>query len=304
MTPRWDYDMPFYFFTPSQPRAVKGGIRSQSGRRKGEPSWWAERWMDVLRGFNMGGRLDRGRAYARKGQVMSIDIRKGKVAAKVQGSRSRPYAVSIKIKQLDEDEWKRVASGLTSRPSLAAKLLAGRMPRNIEDVFGEAGLSLFPGRVRDMGTDCNCPDWANPCKHIAAVYILLGEEFERDPFLIFRMRGSGREEILDIMGLRPEFERSASPPPVAPEPLPAAPEEFWGMNDEFGEDMVSEVPAMDAALPKRLGSFPFWRGEDDFMPAMEKIYHAASPEGMDAFVSNKEQIDESAKAKRRPLKRS
>ena len=300
--PRWDYDMPFYFFTPSQPRAVKGGIRSQSGRRKGEPSWWAERWMDVLRGFNMGARLDRGRTYARQGQVMSIDIRKGAVTAKVQGSRSKPYLVSIKIKQLNEDEWNRVASGLTSRPSLAAKLLAGRMPRNIEVVFGDAGLSLFPGRVRDMATDCNCPDWANPCKHIAAVYILLGEEFERDPFLIFRMRGSGREEILDIMGLRPESEQTATPPPASPKPLPASPEAFWGVADE-PEDMVSDIPAMDAALPKRLGSFPFWRGEDDFIPVMEKIYHTASPEGMDVFVGDKEQIGES-KAKRRPIKRS
>ena len=304
MMSRWDYDMPFYFFTPSQPRAVKGGIRSQSGRRKGEPSWWAERWMDVLRGFNMGARLDRGRAYARKGQVMSIDIQKGKVTAKVQGSRSRPYVVSIKIKQLNENEWERVASGLTSRPSLAAKLLAGRVPRNIEDVFGEAGLSLFPGRVRDMDTDCNCPDWANPCKHIAAVYILLGEEFERDPFLIFRMRGSGREEMLDTMGLRPESEGSATPQPATPEPLPATPEVFWDLADESGEDMASEIPAMDAALPKRLGSFPFWRGEDDFIPVMEKIYHTASPVGMDAFVVDKEQVGESSKTKRRPIRKS
>lgn len=282
--------MSFYFFTPSRPRSVKGGIRSQSGRGKGEPSWWAERWMDVLKGFNMGARLDRGRSYARQGQVMSIDIRKGKVTAKVQGSGSRPYGVAIKVKQLSGDEWKKVASGLASRPSLAAKLLAGRMPRNIEDVFGVAGLSLFPGRVRDMDTDCSCPDWANPCKHIAAVYILLGEEFERDPFLIFRMRGSGREEILDIMGLRPESGvKSAIRPPAAPEPLPANPKAFWGVDVESGDDMTSEIPAMDAALPKRLGIFPFWRGEEDFIPVMEKIYRVASPEGVDAFVGHKEQ---------------
>ena len=281
--------MSYYFFTPSRPRSVKGGIRSQSGRRKGEPSWWAERWMDVLRGFNMGGRLDRGRSYARQGQVVSIDIRKGNVTAKVQGSGSRPYSVAIRVKQLDGDEWKKVASGLASRPLLAAKLLAGRMPRNMEDVFGAAGLSLFPGRVRDMATDCSCPDWANPCKHIAAVYILLGEEFERDPFLIFRMRGSGREEILNIMGLRPESGgRPAVRPPAAPEPLPTNPKAFWGADGGRPDDLASDVPSMDAALPKRLGSFPFWRGEDDFIPAMEKIYHMASPGGMDVLAGDKE----------------
>ena len=280
--------MSYYFFTPSRPLSVKGGIRSQSGRRKGEPSWWAERWMDVLNGFNMGARLGRGRSYARQGQVMSIDVRKGEVTAQVQGSRSRPYDVTIKVKQLDGDEWKKVAAGLIARPSLAAKMLAGRMPRNIEDVFGAAGLSLFPGRVRDMATDCNCPDWANPCKHIAAVYILLGEEFERDPFLIFRMRGSGREEILDVMELRPESGKRSAIQPAIPEPLPADPKAFWGGDDESGDDMASEIPAMDAALPKRLGSFPFWRGEDDFIPAMEEIYRTASPEGLDAFVGRKE----------------
>lgn len=283
--------MSYYFFTPSRPRSVKGGIRSQSGRRKGEPSWWAERWMDVLNGFRMGGRLDRGRSYARQGQVVSIDVQKGEVTAQVQGSGSRPYDVVIKVKQLSGDEWEQVASGLTRRPSLAAKLLAGRMPRNIEDVFGAVGLSLFPGRVRDMNTDCNCPDWANPCKHIAAVYILLGEEFERDPFLIFRMRGSGREEILDLIGLRTESDEKPASRPTIPEPLPVNPKAFWGAADdgEYGGDMVSEIPSMNAALPKRLGIFPFWRGEDDFIPALEKIYHAASPTGMDAFVGDKEQ---------------
>ena len=81
-----------------------------------------------------------------------------------------------------------------------AKLLAGEMPQDIEPVFREVGLSLFPAKLGDLETDCSCPDWSNPCKHIAAAYYLLGEEFDRDPFLIFTLRGLGRDALLARLG--------------------------------------------------------------------------------------------------------
>lgn len=277
--------MSFYYYTPSTPLPVKGGIRSQSGRGR-EKSWWAERWMAVLEGFGMGPRLDRGRSYARRGQVVSVDVGSGAVTAKVQGSRRQPYLVSIGVRQLSPSEWERLAAELVGRPAMAAELLAGRMPRNIEDLFTSAGLSLFPGQSGDMNTVCNCPDWANPCKHIAAVYILLGEEFDRDPFVIFKMRGSGREDILKMAGLQRESGRGKARTTEPPQPLPADPAEFWGRPGAGAPEPsgTAEIPAMAAALPKRLGGFPFWRGEEDFVPAMEEAYRAASPEGMDAFL--------------------
>ena len=276
--------MSFYYYTPSTPRPVKGGIRSQSGRK--EKSWWAERWMAVLEGFGMGARLDRGRSYARRGQVVSVDVGRGAVTAKVQGSRRQPYLVSIGVRQLSPSEWKRLAAELVGRPAMAAELLAGRMPRNIEELFASAGLSLFPGQSGDMNTVCNCPDWANPCKHIAAVYILLGEEFDRDPFVIFKMRGSGRDSILEMAGLQREPGSEKAMPAEPPQPLPADPAEFWGGAGAASPDAAgtAEIPAMAAALPKRLGGFPFWRGGEDFVPAMEEAYRAASPAGMDAFL--------------------
>ncbi|MCE2508648.1 MAG: SWIM zinc finger family protein [Nitrosopumilaceae archaeon] len=277
--------MSFYYYTPSTPRPVKGGIRSQSGRGR-EKSWWAERWMAVLDGFGMGARLDRGRSYARRGQVVSVDVGRGAVTAKVQGSRRQPYLVSIGVRQLSPSEWERLAAELVGRPAMAAELLAGRMPKNIEELFASAGLSLFPGRSGDMNTVCNCPDWANPCKHIAAVYILLGEEFDRDPFVIFKMRGSGRDGILEMAGLHLEPEGEKAMPAEPPQPLPADPAEFWGGAGSGAPEAAgtAEVPAMAAALPKRLGGFPFWRGGEDFMSAMEGAYQAASPAGMGAFL--------------------
>jgi uncharacterized Zn finger protein len=132
--------------------------------------------------------------------VLSIDIAKGVVTAKVQGSRPKPYDVTIKVKVLAPAEWQQLLQALSGQALYAAKLLAGEMPHDIEHVFEEARLSLFPQKLQDLTTECSCPDWSNPCKHIAAVYYLLGEEFDRDPFLLFQLRGLGRDELLLRLG--------------------------------------------------------------------------------------------------------
>lgn len=238
--------------------------------------------------FDMGDRLSRGKNYARRGQVASIDVRKGSVSAKVQGSDYDPYDVRITIRQISAANWKRVAKRLFERPVLAAEILSGRMPADIEEVFGRLGLSLLPGQTSDLKTGCSCYDWANPCKHIAAVYLLLGEEFDRDPFLIFRMRGIERAELLELAGLQDMSSESgdkASEEP-APEPLESDPDRFWTGDvwEDFGQ---AHVPQVAAALPKRLGSFPFWRGKETFLDEMEWMYGDASPAGRDAFLAER-----------------
>ena len=170
----------------------------------------------------------------------------------------------------------------------SAKLLAGQMPEDVEDAFNEAGLSLFPNRGSDLNTDCTCPDWSNPCKHVAAVYYLLGEEFDRDPFLIFKLRGIEREELTSLLGSQL---RSAPPteqeeePDLPQEPLPEDPEAFWGQTGgeyDLGEEVF--IPAISAALPSRLGNFPFWQGQEGFLTTMEKIYRQASSTGLRVFL--------------------
>src|SRR4030043_600116 len=194
---RWGY---YDYFRPSIPRPVKGGIKAQSKRGGFGESWWARRWIVVLESFNIGARLGRGRSYARNGQVLSIEIGKGEVKAKVQGSRPKPYDIKIHIKTLSAADWRKLAEALSHQAIFLAKLLAGQMPEDIEGGFKGVGLSLFPERLKDLKTDCSCPDWSNPCKHIAAVYYLLGEEFNRDPFLIFKLRGLPREELVQMLG--------------------------------------------------------------------------------------------------------
>ena len=215
----WDY---FPRYPKSQPRAAKGGIKAQTKRGAFGQSWWAKRWIAVLESFDIGARLGRGRSYARNGQVLAIDVQEGKVTAKVQGSRPQPYEVKIEVKVLAAEEWKQVLRALSGQALFVAKLLAGEMPQDIEEVFKAAKLSLFPQKQADLKTACSCPDWSNPCKHIAAVYYLLGEEFDRDPFLLFRLRGLGRDGLLERLGgltpaaarrqPRPKLRRRPSPP--------------------------------------------------------------------------------------------
>ena len=137
-------DYGFDFFPPSIPLEAKGGIKAQSQRGAFAASWWAKRWIAVLESFNIGARLGRGRSYARKGQVTSLQVETGSIAAKVQGSTSRPYSVKIKVKELKPADWKKIAKALSDRPIYVAKLLAGEMPQDIETVFADLGFSLFP----------------------------------------------------------------------------------------------------------------------------------------------------------------
>ncbi|OGG44060.1 MAG: hypothetical protein A3F84_28055 [Candidatus Handelsmanbacteria bacterium RIFCSPLOWO2_12_FULL_64_10] len=292
---RWGY---YEYFKPSRPRAVKGGIKAQSGRGAFGESWWAKRWIGVLESFHIGARLGRGRSYARGGQVLSIAVDKGRVKAKVQGSRPRPYDVVIEVKPIPDAGWGKLIKALSGQAVFAAKLLAGEMPQDIEQAFGKAGLSLFPERLRDLKTDCSCPDWSNPCKHIAAVYYLLGEEFDRDPFLIFKLRGLSREGLVERLGASgkkeaPRKGRGRSSPaaekgmPPPKEPLVPDVPVFWegaGLPDGLLGEV--RVPPAPASLVKRLGNFPFWRGEERFMEAVEAVYLHASPRGLNVFLGD------------------
>jgi uncharacterized Zn finger protein len=274
----------------SRPRQARGGIKAQSKRGAFGESWWAKRWIAVLESFDIGARLGRGRSYARSGQVLSVDVGKGVVKAKVQGSRAQPYAVTIKIKVLSPADWKKLAQALAGQALFAAKLLAGEMPQDIEEAFTQVGLSLFPQKLRDLATECSCPDWSNPCKHIAAVYYLLGEEFDRDPFLLFKLRGLTREELVAQLGgaatkaAAPSAASSETPAPPE-EPLPADAAAFWkGADlpaDLFGEVQIAPVAA---ALPKRLGNFPFWRGTERFLDAIEPAYREGAKRGLGVFL--------------------
>ncbi|HEX5200665.1 SWIM zinc finger family protein [Paractinoplanes rhizophilus] len=204
------------FFEGGKPIAVEGGIAVRAKRGKIGEQWWSRRFVDVLERVCDGGRLARGRAYARKGQVMDFQITAGSVTARVQGSRPRPYAVSIAIAAFDEAQWTDVTESLGSRALYRAALLAGDMPHELLDVFAERGLPLFPD---ELDIRCSCPDWSVPCKHGSAVLYVLAEAFDDDPFLVLAWRGRDRETLLTALRGTPEPVEAVDPLAVEESPL-------------------------------------------------------------------------------------
>ncbi len=188
---------------------VDGGIRARSTRGAIGRSWWSGRFIAVLESLGVGGRLGRGRAYARAGQVVSMEVDVGSVKAQVQGSRPQPYRVRLGIRTYGKSEWALIEQAMADDAWYAAKLLAGEMPEDIEEqVFGPVGLGLFPTSRSDLSMDCTCPDGEVPCKHLAAVCYLLAESFDDDPFGILALRGRDRETLLANVRAR----RATGPP--------------------------------------------------------------------------------------------
>lgn len=281
------------FFPRSKPRQAKGGIKAQTKQGQFGKSWWANRWISVLESFDIGARLARGRSYARRGQVLGVDIKRGEVKSQVQGSRPKPYDIRIEVKVLAEKDWNKLIDALSGQALFVAKLLAGEMPQDIEEAFKGAGLSLFPGKRDDLKTSCSCPDYSNPCKHIAAVYYLLGEEFDRDPFLIFRLRGLERDQLLArLTAQSPKGEvdsvEEEEAAPLPDEPLPADAKAFWS-KPETPPGLFGDVtrPPLSAPWPRRLGSFPFWRGQERFLDAMTALSRAAGQRGLEVFLGER-----------------
>jgi len=208
------------FYPPSRPRPVEGGLKARSSRGAIGQSWWSRRFLDVLESFALGTRLTRGRAYARKGQVISLEVVRGEVRAEVQGSRAKPYKVRIGLAPFPELVWARVEIALAEQALPSAKLLAGEVPPELEEIFAAAGAPLFPGAVRDLDQRCSCPDGEVPCKHLAATFYLLAESFDADPFLILRWRGRDRDELLTR--LRALRSTDDAPDHVVEQPAPAS----------------------------------------------------------------------------------
>ena len=201
---------------PSTPIAVEGGLQARSQRGRIGDTWWSQRFIAVLETFGIGTRLQRGKRYARTGQVLAMEVTAGQVKASVQGSRTKPYRVFIETAVLTAPEWEAVESVMASSAVFAARLLAGEMPEEIEEAFADSSVTLFPTSADELDSACSCPDWENPCKHIAAVYYLLAESFDAEPFLIFAWRGRTKEDLLTgLRARRRGSESSRDPGPGA-----------------------------------------------------------------------------------------
>jgi uncharacterized Zn finger protein len=275
MARRKNYSRDDFYYKPTRPIETHDGIKAQSQRGSFAKNWWAQRWIAALERLMDSGRLSRGRRYARQGQVLSIEETREGITSRVQGSRRTPYKVNIKINHLTDEEWDKVIDALSEQAIFSAQLLAGEMPQDIEQAFEKAMVSLFPSKRGDLTTDCSCPDYANPCKHIAATHYILGERFDQDPFLIFRLRGRTQEEVMQALRQR----RAGSDELIEVEPggdevIPPLEDQisnFWDLGAPLEEFSVSiRPPAIEMPLLKRMGAANFITG-----PGLQNLLSAA-----------------------------
>ena len=216
--------------------------------------WWVERWLELLSSYRFKKRLERGRSYAREGNVLSMDFRDSRAKAIVQGSDAEPYKVSLSLQSFSNEDWDYVIAKMSEKAVFSAQLLAGQMPETIEAVFTAGGLSLFPFTLNEVRSRCSCPDKANPCKHIAAVYYQLGDRFSEDPFIIFQLRGRTKNQIIErlrqlrsqkatkISAIQPKAIATAVNVKTTEKEPSVSPKGFWQYNEALESSLVAIVP--------------------------------------------------------------
>lgn len=262
-------------------------------------TWWGQRFIAALEKIMDSGRLSRGRSYARGGKVKSFEIDDGSIKAQVRGSvnpyfgvyKEPLYTTTIEFKSISAANWSAAIAYIASKASLISRLMLNEMPDNIEDAFAKLDLHLLPHRQGDFKTTCSCPDWSNPCKHIAGVYYLLAAQLDQDPFLLFELRGLSRASLQKELAKSPlgealsaelTLEISAPAPDLTYYTRPTLSssvavtslKDFWHGAKRLPQvvEAASQV-SVPAILVKKQGDFPpFWPKESSFIETMEELY--------------------------------
>lgn len=171
-----------------RPVIIEGGAIART--------WWGKAWNRNLERYaDYSNRIGRGRSYVRCGYVLDLQINAGEIKALVHGSRAKPYSVIIKIKKLNRNVWKEIASGCSGMLESLEELLAGKFPKALEETFMQRDRGLFPS-PKELEFDCSCPDWASMCKHVAATLYGVGARLDEDPSLFFTLRGVATEDLV------------------------------------------------------------------------------------------------------------
>ncbi|MAY74757.1 MAG: hypothetical protein CMJ31_08625 [Phycisphaerae bacterium] len=259
---------------PAKPRRVRGGIKLAS--KEGEPigDWIGQRFLRVIEDGVPGAVVREGLEYGRLGQTRRLEFEGGEIHASVQGRRQRSYSTSLALEAFSPEDRERVVDALAEQSRYAAKLLAGELPPNIEDLFAPLGLKLFPGGAKEIAIKCDCGAEEPFCKHGVCVAALLAERMSTDAFLIFALRGLPGDLLIDalrqkraIAGLGSEsapvhLSHVPGVSEVACDPLEQELGRFWTdpsrEDPEAGAiDLGVQAPQVSHALLRRLGPSPF-----------------------------------------------
>lgn len=178
-------------------------------------TWWGSRWLLSLTHIDYENRIPRGATYARAGAVREIKVKGNVISAKVEGRRPRPYSVTIIVPPFFPEDVERLIQGIMERPDIVSKLLKHELDPAVMDIASECGLKIFPEKWTDFKMQCSCPDWAVPCKHLAAVIYMMSREIDNNPFLVFTIHNVDLLEELKKRGVTvDEAAKTAAVPSV------------------------------------------------------------------------------------------
>lgn len=241
-----------------------------------------KRYIEALEGFIDSGRLQRGKGYANDGRILQWAMDGNRITATIRGNTNPYYGVyvepryttSIELRPISASDWAEVIAELGSRAAFVSRLLLNEVPDTIEEPFEALGLHLLPRSVKEMKTQCSCPDYANPCKHVAGLDYFLAARLDQDPFLLFELRGLPRTELSRQLKQTPLGLALASALNEAEQPLPASesyftkplakplsatlsPEDFWRSPSRLPETIEPATPPpVPALIVKKGGDFP------------------------------------------------
>ncbi|NEP62363.1 MAG: hypothetical protein F6K31_36435 [Symploca sp. SIO2G7] len=269
-------------------------------------SWWGQQFITAIEKLTDSKRLKRGRSYARGNKVDGFEIDGNLITAQVWGSINhyfgvyeKPlYHITIEFQPLSKAKWSAAVALMASKASIISRLLLNEIPDNIEETFAQLNLNLLPSSRNDFKTTCSCPDWSNPCKHIAGVYYLVAAELDQDPFLLFELRGLSRQDLLTELAKSPlgqalsaelQLAQTAPQPvnsyyaPLATLNVSANTElrDFWHGRKRLPQTMEALPDRSVSAIPvKKQGDFPaFWHRDNSFIEAMEMLYEQVKTKG-------------------------
>lgn len=265
-------------------------------------TWWGQRFIAALECFTDNARLARGRAYANENRITSWHLRNGEMAATIRGNvnpyfgvyKEPLYNTRLALKPISATDWQLLIRHLGSRAAFISRLLLNEMPDNIEKPFELLDLHLLPHSGKDFKTQCSCPDYANPCKHVAGLCYFLSAQLDQDPFLLFELRGLPREQLFEQLRQTPlgkalSQAREETPaeddfaadsfftrPQAITLAAPCDPLAFWSSAKRLPDNLPAAAHAtVPALLVKKGGDFPeFWPKPMPFPQAMEWVYDA------------------------------
>lgn len=224
-------------------------------------TWWGRAFAEAL-GAAAPVPVARGKAKARAARLRGLDPKNGDALVEVSASSVLPYEVRISLHPIPDEVWEKATASLIGKAFFAAKLLASELPNEVEDAFVAAGGSLFPvagaARIR-----CNCPSGPGGCRHASVAQRGLAEAVDRDPFLLFDLRGRPRAQVLEALGLTKDVQ--PRPPTDVPLALvPDTPEDPAAFRRPKGDLAAVHFhvaePERPLMLLTRLGDPPGWKG--------------------------------------------